>query len=441
MKHFYFLIYTLLVGMTSLLTSCRPDISPNSDPDAGVLPIQDYVAFGDGYSAGFADGNTDPFSLPGLYSDQQQYSFPNLLAQQFRLVRDIPFVQHLAIGSGSGYRTLDEMVTQPCPSLPETFSYKDFTEEFEWNQSYVDFLGLNDLSIPHIRVRDLDQAYNPSGAPFFERLAGPLASNYLDIAQVRRARMFSLFIGLEDILDHAISGASNEALEPLSPGEFTARYGMLLDRLIDQPDTPYGLIADLPDVTDLPFFQAVPTRYPNLDNCVPSAQPLFIVDGANQGMVRKANPSDFILLPAKPHIGANYGAGQYFGLTTDNPIPDEWVLDQLEAERIRQTVFAYNQGIDSLIEAYNDQIGETRLKKVNLFGLVAALEDGMVEDGLDVSNSFLRGGIFSLDGLYLTARGNALFANAFIRAINDCPDFQANIPELKLPDYPGVIFP
>jgi hypothetical protein len=49
------------------------------------------------------------------------------------------------------------------------------------------------------------------------------------------------------------------------------------------------------------------------------------------------------------------------------------------------------------------------------------------------------GGAYSLDGLNLTPRGNALLANEFIKAINRT--YKSSIPEIIATKYSGVIFP
>ena len=52
---------------------------------------------------------------------------------------------------------------------------------------------------------------------------------------------------------------------------------------------------------------------------------------------------------------------------------------------------------------------------------------------------FVSGGAFSLDGITLNPRGNALFANQFIEAMNK--KYNAKIPFAAVSKYNGVIFP
>ena len=81
-----------------LLTACAPGQDAPA-PIAGV-DVSYYVAVGDSYTAGLSAG--------GLTRASQEYSYPNLLARQLRLVApNVPFTQPLLeAGSGTGYLAL-----------------------------------------------------------------------------------------------------------------------------------------------------------------------------------------------------------------------------------------------------------------------------------------------------------------------------------------------
>jgi len=64
---------------------------------------------------------------------------------------------------------------------------------------------------------------------------------------------------------------------------------------------------------------------------------------------------------------------------------------------------------------------------------------GLVADGLKFSNTFVSGGFFSLDGIHLSARGNALVSNYIIESLNKT--YQSRIPLVNVGDYPGIGFP
>jgi hypothetical protein len=117
------------------------------------------------------------------------------------------------------------------------------------------------------------------------------------------------------------------------------------------------------------------------------------------------------------------------------------VLDGAESAHVQALAHAYNQQLDSLVAALDAGLGGSRLATVNLHAVFGSLISGVTVDGIGISSSYLDGGIFCLDGIYLTPRGHALVANAFIERINGFPGFRARISPLNIADFPGVIFP
>ena len=63
----------------------------------------------------------------------------------------------------------------------------------------------------------------------------------------------------------------------------------------------------------------------------------------------------------------------------------------------------------------------------------------MVFDGIELSVTFVSGGLFSTDGIHLCPRGNAVAANYFIQAINT--KYGSTIPQVNVGSYPGLVFP
>jgi lysophospholipase L1-like esterase len=60
-------------------------------------------------------------------------------------------------------------------------------------------------------------------------------------------------------------------------------------------------------------------------------------------------------------------------------------------------------------------------------------------DGIAYSPNFVTGGVFSLDGIHLTPRGNALVANELIKVIN--AKYGSTLPAVNGNAYPGIKFP
>jgi hypothetical protein len=69
--------------------------------------------------------------------------------------------------------------------------------------------------------------------------------------------------------------------------------------------------------------------------------------------------------------------------------------------------------------------------------LLKRISGGIVEDGIAVNSSYIVGNVFSLDGVHLTAKGNAITANEFIKAINGY--YKTSIPRIHTAQYPGLL--
>jgi hypothetical protein len=114
------------------------------------------------------------------------------------------------------------------------------------------------------------------------------------------------------------------------------------------------------------------------------------------------------------------------------PFRNEFVLSFEEQNYLNYMTNAYNEVIRAVAASYNLAVVETNSFYQKLF-------TGFTYNGVNFTAQFVSGGAFSLDGIHLNAKGNALLANEFIRAIN--VHYGAKIPELNAGVYPGVLFP
>lgn len=156
------------------------------------------------------------------------------------------------------------------------------------------------------------------------------------------------------------------------------------------------------------------------------------------GQARQAvAKQDFVLLTTRSLIGAaptaaNSGIGvapssplNKFGITY--PFQDAHVLTADEASKIKVATDAYNVTIKTAADA-------------NGFAYVDAksVMDRLVTSGIrfgnyHVSAAFVTGGVFSLDGVHPGARGYALIANEFLKAING--KYGSTFKEVDLGQY------
>lgn len=114
------------------------------------------------------------------------------------------------------------------------------------------------------------------------------------------------------------------------------------------------------------------------------------------------------------------------------PIPNKYVLTQDEITAIQTATTAFNQKI-------SDMAALNGLALVDMNTKMKGLQAGIIWDGIRMNARYVTGGVFSLDGIHLNPRGNAVLANYFIESIN--AEFVSTIPYVDITKYTGVIFP
>ncbi|MFV0248222.1 MAG: SGNH/GDSL hydrolase family protein [Tenacibaculum sp.] len=94
------------------------------------------------------------------------------------------------------------------------------------------------------------------------------------------------------------------------------------------------------------------------------------------------------------------------------PLEDKWVLTSTETEEIKTATDAYNASINAAAE-------KDGLAVVSFGALLNEALTGIKFDEFTLNTKLVFGGLFSLDGIHLTARGYALMANKILEAIDD----------------------
>ena len=160
----------------------------------------------------------------------------------------------------------------------------------------------------------------------------------------------------------------------------------------------------------------------------PQAAPLVAgLLGGTYGQTRQATSDDLLVLPSSSVIGTvnedffqlllSQGltpelAGQFSVEGVTFPLEDNWVLIPSEQQEIFAATDAYNATIMSVASANN----------LALVDLNSILEEastiGIQFDDFLMNTDLVFGGLVSLDGVHLTARGYALMANSFLEAID-----------------------
>jgi lysophospholipase L1-like esterase len=110
-----------------------------------------------------------------------------------------------------------------------------------------------------------------------------------------------------------------------------------------------------------------------------------------------------------------------------NGIDDADALDEAEIANVRQATSAYNASIKSIAD-------DNGLGYVDAQTLLNQLAEGGISfDGGTITSEFASGGAFSLDGIHLTPRGNAVMANEIIKVINST--YNAGVPKVNPGTY------
>lgn len=173
---------------------------------------------------------------------------------------------------------------------------------------------------------------------------------------------------------------------------------------------------------------------------------------AQYGQSRQANETDLLLLTSQTVIAElnmeyfqqlvaigvpQETAGQLSVNGLTYPLSDEWVLLQSEQDEIVEATDMFNQTIQQL----GTNAGLAFFDAHTLMNDIE--QNGYSSDGFTVTSDLIFGGLTSLDGLHLTARGNAIVANEMMKVID--ATFDSNFEEAgvlnDIGDYPTIYSP
>jgi hypothetical protein len=140
-------------------------------------------------------------------------------------------------------------------------------------------------------------------------------------------------------------------------------------------------------------------------------------------------PDDLVTFDAIERILEGDGIPVDMG-GTGAPLPGNVVLDAGEQAAARAAVAAYNQAIAQTGALHG-------LAVVDVHGIVTDIdENGLVVGDETLTTEFLVGGLFSLDGVHPTCKGQGVIANALISAIED--RYGVAFPRISIAGLPGV---
>ncbi len=470
MKKIFFLILSL-----AFFTACERKINELT-PNANGLNFSRFVAVGNSMESGYADG--------ALYKSGQENSIPNILARQLQLVGGGEFKQPLigtedgvgitAIPTGFYFTTkmvLKIVPDKDCYGNPVgTYSLKPALLNPAADQATLmqqlfappTVTGpYNNMGVPGVTLQSLFYPRlgdpTPDGHPFnpfYVRFASAPTASIIQDAAAQAPTFFSLWVGNNDALQSALAG-TDLLLTPIDT--FAKYYPIAVFLLSPSGAAPKGVVANIPDVTSIPFFTTISKSLPYNGVVLDSVQAAGLNQlyamylhpeihwkaGANPFVYDKGDgtwgqmgPEDLFLLTLPTDSMKCRGMGiadtTVHPIPKPYPIPGKFILTKSELENITAHVAAYNQIIAQTASAAG-------LALVDMHSILNTFKSGMVFDGIKMNTSFVQGGMFSCDGVHLTPRGNAVAANYFIQAIN--AKYGCYIPEANITEYPGLVFP
>lgn len=426
----------------SIATGCKPKFDV-PDPDKGNIDVSNYVALGSSMAAGYSNG--------ALYYVAQQNSYANLLAEQLKLVGGgefkIPYVAENSIGCGNANNAPsilgDRTDCQGTVSLgPVKVATQGDLSIFTSNV-YSSQGPFNNMGVPDVKVIDMD--VNGYSNPFYQRMSSNSSSSVLSDAVAKNPTFFTVMLGLNDVLNYALKGATSESITPIA-GSINIGFEASINNVIDKltANGAKGVIANIPSIKSMAYFNTIPWNALKLDNdkatslssfyaLLNPAVPFyegnngFIIADASQPLgYRQAVEGEFILLNVPLDSIKCNNMGSLV------PIPNRYVLTLDEINTIENAINNYNLILQNIASAKG-------LAFVDANAFFSKIKSGFMYNGVSVNAAFVSGGAYSLDGLNLTPRGNALLANEFIKAINTT--YKSSIPEIVATKYSGVIFP
>lgn len=486
-------IYLLLIILG--FAACNEGETPEGGGENAVLlhsgsaDFSNFVALGNSLMAGYTD--------KGLFIASQNNSLPNIMAQKMGLVGGGDFTQPIMNDNIGGLLLGGNVIQTPRlyfdGSGPAVLDATPTTEVGIIQTGPYNNMGVTGAKSYHLLANGYG---NIAGVvpglsnPYFVRMASTPNASILEDALAQSPSFFALWIGNMDVLNYATSGGTginqtgnfdpttygnNDITDPMVFGQ---AYGALVQALT--AGGAQGVIANIPDVSVLPFFTTVPNNALVLDAATAGQLTGFFqaVSGIFlQGLLLQGVPLEQAqLLAAQYAIIFEEGPNRFiidvpqtltnplgFRQMTENELLlltiDQSALAQgygsvvLTPEVIEVLVLLQGGGTPTIEQALlvlnavsgiddKDALDTSELDEIEIatnaynstieslanqgglaFVDAQAILDQIATGGFRsgdfiLTSALVQGGAFSLDGVHPTARGYATIANEFLKAID-----------------------
>jgi len=333
--------------------------------------------------------------------------------------------------------------------------------------------------------------------PYFTRIASSATASPIADAISQNPTFFSLWIGANDVLGYATDGGAPDGDFITDIATFTGAYSLLVSSLTT--NGAKGLLTNIPNITSLPFFTTVPSNPIDLSeetseelatklanggtsnaDAIAALNSAEAYGGYNFGLtqlqaagvisetelnsrlitfsdseknavvildenltdltginpalrnIRQATANDLLLITTRALIGTPVNPedanSTVYGIS--EPLADKWVLTPEEQEEIQTATTAFNEVITATATD-NDLALYDAASRVD-----ELTDEGISVNGSLITNAYVTGGFFSLDGIHLSPKGNGITANEMIKAINE--KYGSTLELIQTRDLPSV---
>ena len=468
--------YLLPSVLILALWSCETDVinpdevypDPYLEIDSGNTDFSSYVSIGASITAGTTDGS--------LFLAGQMNSFPNILAGVMSMAGGGEFTQPYVSDNIGGLTLFGNVIAGPRLYFngagPVTVDGTPTTEVSNIMPGPYNNLGVPGMNAIHTLAPgygNLEGVAVGLANPYFVRMASSPGTSILEDALAQSPTFVSVWVGNNDVLGFATSGGVTPITET---SEFDFAISSIVGALAQAGAD--GVIGNVPDVTSIAYLNTVPHNAVPLDQATAdilnqgfnayngglqvvqvlgfisaeeaAARTIVFVAGQNAVTIedsdltdlsvlglpnwRMATADDKIVLPAASVIGTAVGGNptQINGVSV--PLADNLVLTANEVMEAQAAINSYNGTISALAS----QFGWAH------FDSNAALNEisttGLMMDDFTITGDLVFGGLFGLDGVHPTARGNAIIAKLMMAEIDDTYGSNLSDAGLDIGDYP-----
>lgn len=237
----------------------------------GSADFSKYVSIGNSLTAGYSDY--------ALFINGQTASFPNMLASNFELVGGgdfkIPFMADNLGGASLGGQPilgnrlfLNFASGSPTPTPVSGTGTTDIGTTLTGPFNNMGVPGAKSYHLVAPGYGNLAGVSLGLANPYYARFATSSSASIIGDAAVQNPTFFTLWTGNNDILGYALAGGSGvdqtgnfdpstyASTDITDPNVFANVYNGLLQTLT--ANGAKGAVANIPDVTALPFFTTVP---------------------------------------------------------------------------------------------------------------------------------------------------------------------------------------